>query len=288
MQTLIGAALAALLTSAAIGAQNKPPTPQEQYQALLKDHLRASSSGRPLTDAERLKFVGQAYQHRFALGLKFLDLAEKHPNHPVAVDALIQAVWQVNTTPWPVELVGEDKARGRAFELLIHNYIGSDKLAPLCQRISYGFCREYETFLRAVLKSNPHKTVQAAAMTSLGHFLHNRMERVALCQDEPELANEFADLFGKEYFANLQRQERSLVVKESEALFEQALAKYGDVPLPAGDSTADQAKSELFAIRMLSMGRKALDTEGVDQDGKEFKLSDYRGKVVLLDFWSYV
>jgi cytochrome oxidase Cu insertion factor (SCO1/SenC/PrrC family) len=25
---------------------------------------------------------------------------------------------------------------------------------------------------------------------------------------------------------------------------------------------------------------------GTDQDGKEFRLSDYRGKVVLLDFWS--
>jgi cytochrome oxidase Cu insertion factor (SCO1/SenC/PrrC family) len=27
--------------------------------------------------------------------------------------------------------------------------------------------------------------------------------------------------------------------------------------------------------------------EGVDQDGKKLKLSDYKGKVVLLDFWTH-
>jgi hypothetical protein len=31
--------------------------------------------------------------------------------------------------------------------------------------------------------------------------------------------------------------------------------------------------------------RPAPEIEGEDQDGVAFKLSDYRGKVVLLDFW---
>ena len=33
-------------------------------------------------------------------------------------------------------------------------------------------------------------------------------------------------------------------------------------------------------------GTAAPDIEGEDSDGKKFKLSDYRGKVVLLDFWA--
>jgi cytochrome oxidase Cu insertion factor (SCO1/SenC/PrrC family) len=35
----------------------------------------------------------------------------------------------------------------------------------------------------------------------------------------------------------------------------------------------------------LKFGNLAPEIEGQDADGKSFKLSDYRGKVVLLDFW---
>src|SRR5262249_3772309 len=106
--------------------QDKPATPAEQYQALRKEYDRAAGSEVPLTDAERLKFVGRVYQHRNALAAKFLDLAERHPNDPIALDALVQAVWQVNTTPWPVELVGEDTARAKAFELIQRDHLRSD------------------------------------------------------------------------------------------------------------------------------------------------------------------
>ena len=130
--------------------QDKPATPAEQYKALRKAADQAGSSGVSMTDAERLKFVGQAYKHRFTIALKFLELAEKYPNDPIALDALMQAVWQVNGTPWPVELVGEDTTRPKAFALILRDHIQSAKLGPLCQRIAYGFCKEYETFLRAI------------------------------------------------------------------------------------------------------------------------------------------
>ena len=35
----------------------------------------------------------------------------------------------------------------------------------------------------------------------------------------------------------------------------------------------------------LEIGKLAPDIEGEDIDGVPFKLSDYRGKVVVLDFW---
>jgi cytochrome oxidase Cu insertion factor (SCO1/SenC/PrrC family) len=47
-----------------------------------------------------------------------------------------------------------------------------------------------------------------------------------------------------------------------------------------------KAKNELFDQRYLSIHGAAPEVKGTDQDGKHFKLSDYKGKVVLLDFWS--
>ena len=40
-----------------------------------------------------------------------------------------------------------------------------------------------------------------------------------------------------------------------------------------------------YKVTHLVVGCEAPEIEGFDQDGKKFRLSDYRGKVVLLQFW---
>jgi hypothetical protein len=276
------------LVVAGSNGQDKPPAPAEQFAALKKEYDRTPGTSVPSNDEERMRFIGRAYKHHYAVALKFLELAEKYADDPIALDALTSAVWQVNTTPWPVELVGEDTARARAFELIQRDHLDSDKLGPLCQRVSWGFCKEYETFLRAVSTKSPHENVRATAYLSLGRFLNNRLQRLDLCREQPELAKEFAGFYGKDYLAGLLRQGRDQALGEIESIFEQAARKYGDARLPDGDAVADRARTELFAIRNLSVGKEAPDIEGEDQDGRRFKLSDYRGKVVFLDFWSFV
>jgi hypothetical protein len=232
-----------------------------------------------------MNFVGRVYKLRNQLAQQFVELAEKNPRDPVALDALIQAVWQVNTTPWPVEVVGPDCAGARALALLQRDHVRSDKLGTVCQRISFGFCKEYETFLRTVLEKNPHRQVQGLACLGLAHFLSIRLQRLDLIQEGPGLAREFKDLFGKDYLEGLQRQDRARAGEEAEALFERAAKEYGDVKIPDGGTVGEKARAELFEIRHLRVGKEAPDIEGEDQDGQRFKLSDYRGKVVLLDFW---
>ena len=100
------------------------------------------------------------------------------------------------------------------------------------------------------------------------------------------MAARYERLFGKDYLEELRRQDPAAAVQEIEAIFTRAASEFGDTKLPYDRKVGETANSELHEIRHLSIGKQALELEGLDQDGEAIKLSDYRGKVVLLYFWS--
>lgn len=268
---------------------NKPVTPAEQYQALLKEHQNAPEDlAKAKSDEERKKIQAQMQ----TLPLRFLKLAEENPKDPIALEALIQVIAIVNGTAFPA---GDPDSPGyRALALLRRDHVTSAKLGPVCQHVLFGFHKSHETFLRAVLEKNPHREVQALACLSLAQLLTNRLDRLDVLkdQDRPDLAERYHRVFGKDYVEELLRQDRAQVAREAEMLFAQA-EKYCDVKIPvtyygSGGTVGEKAKAELFQIRHLAVGKEAPDIEGEDQDGQRFKLSDYRGKVVLLDFWYHL
>ncbi len=61
-----------------------------------------------------------------------------------------------------------------------------------------------------------------------------------------------------------------------------------DLAKQSGDAyVAKKIAGCLYELDHLQIGMVAPDIEGEDLDGKNFKLSEYRGKVVLLDFWGH-
>jgi peroxiredoxin len=72
---------------------------------------------------------------------------------------------------------------------------------------------------------------------------------------------------------------------EAEQLFERVIADYGQVQ-SGGTNLADLAKPELTELRRVGVGNVAQEIEGESLEGKKMKLSDYRGKVVVLTFWA--
>lgn len=273
-----------LSVAAGDDTKDKPVTPEEQYKALVKDFYQAANlSFNATTDEERTKQVARAIK----LAPRLLELVEKHPNEPFTLEALVQVanqeLWLQSNTRDPGR--SNDRTEARALELLLRDHVRSDKLGEACRRVQYGFGKKCETFLRTVMEMSPHRDVQALACLRLAQFLDGRLKRLDLVKEQPDMAKRYEGLFGKDYLDGLLRQDRAKAVKEVEAVFELADANYGDVKVPYGDTVAERVKTELYEIRFLSVGKTAPDIEGDDQDGKRFKLSDYRGKVVLLYFW---
>ena len=67
----------------------------------------------------------------------------------------------------------------------------------------------------------------------------------------------------------------------SRALFTQLKKEYGDT------SYASKADAFIFELDHLQIGMTAPDFEATDEKGVKYKLSDYRGKVTVIDFWGF-
>lgn len=283
----MGQILIVALALSTAQSEEKSTPPSTQVQALLKEFSEAANANwKATTDEERRKAAARIEP----LPGKLLELAERHPNEPWTLDALTNVItleyWLDNYSThagW-----GKDSPQAKAIAILLRDHDRSDKLSETCKRVQFGFRQECETFLRTVLDKNPHREVQAQACLRLALFLSGRLNRLDLLADQPDLSKRYEGLYGKEYLDRLRRQDRTKAVAEVEAILERAAEKYGDIKMPYNGTVGDWARTELFGIRHLAIGKQAPDIEGPDQDGVRFKLSDYRGKVVLLYFWQQV
>ena len=276
-------AMAGLFATARARAQDSPQ--REQYRALMQEFQKTARGLYEATTDEQRSAVATRMAE---LSPRVLAWAEANAGDPTALDGLVQVVvqeiWLANNTAYPGR-PGES-LEDRAIALLLQHHLGSDRLAEGCTRMCYGFARQCEAFLRTVLERSPHRDVQGLACLRLAQFLNSRLRRLDLLALRPEMAARYEHLFGKDYLEELRRLDRAAAMKEVETVFERAASAFRDTKLPYDQNVGETADSELHEIRHLSIGKQALELEGLDQDGEAIKLSDYRGKVVLLYFWS--
>jgi peroxiredoxin len=72
----------------------------------------------------------------------------------------------------------------------------------------------------------------------------------------------------------------------AERLLEQVAKDYGDVPTRSDRGTLGaDARALLFRMRNLVVGKKAPDFVCSDVTGRPVRLSELKGRVVVLDFW---
>lgn len=157
---------------------------------------------------------------------------------------------------WVVDRGGGDKEMfAEAVDALLESGLDSPRLENLTWELRYAIWalsrEKVESALETIRAKSPHRAVQASAMLSLG----------AIVLQDPEATAEQK--------------------AEAKALFDSLIADYGDT------RAGKEAKGHLTELTKLQIGMEAPDFEGTDADGVTFRLSDYRGKVVVLLFWGF-
>jgi hypothetical protein len=135
---------------------------------------------------------------------------------------------------------------------VVHAHPKDERLMAICSMLTW--VRESEgranKVLTAIEAVSPHRNVRAEAILAK--------------------TNHYYDFFADK---------GDLVTTKK--LLNRILSNYADTP------AAPRAKGALSQLENLRIGMKAPDFEAEDQEGVKFKLSDYRGKVVVLDFWGF-
>lgn len=180
-----------------------------------------------------------------------VDRVEKDSAHPKALDLLSLVTNQTQYNPG-------SPAGKRAGELLFTKFIDSDKLDAFCRSLGNSRDPKATEKLATILEKNPHKNVKAAALLAMANRQLNRRSEW-----------------------NLPDAKYTETMNQARQYLERIVKEFGDTPI------ATQAKKDLQDSEVRGIGKITPEIKGEDIDAKEFKISDYRGKVVLLDFWGH-
>lgn len=245
-----------------------------EYDAAMKEFNTAYRAA--TTDEERGKIYSETFPKADEWAPRFKAVADKYPTERSAADSLA----------WIVQNLRKPDAQAEALDLLLEKHLASPVIGNVCQSLQYSQAPNAETFLRAVMEKSADRDAQGRACYVLAKVVSTVGDLASRMKDDEQFAGNLEKWYGTPYVERLRKADPAALAKESEDLFGVVVSKFGDLKYGKG-TLGDKAKGDLFEIRSLAVGKTAPDIVGEDQDGKPLKLSDFRGKVVMLDFWGF-
>ncbi|HTU93136.1 MAG TPA: hypothetical protein VMF69_23855 [Gemmataceae bacterium] len=277
---------ALLLLLPALRAFDKPEkqTPAQQYQALVEEYKTTQQDfQKALKEAKTPQEQQKISQEKFPadkFAPRFLEFAEKNPKAPDAFAALASVVSIVRTVK------SDPKSpRSKAMKILLRDHLQNEKMANVCPALFRPLDEDGRNLLHAMLEKSKHRPAQAQACLALARQAESRLALAQRLKERPAMVKNVEASAGKESVEALVKTSPDKLSKEAEVFYERIVKDFADVPDPRGGTLGELTKDKLEALRHLLVGKPAFDIEGEDINAKKFKLSDYRGKVVLLDFW---
>ncbi len=214
--------------------------------AVLATFLAASSGAREA--GKQIKQIIVEYSKTRKLNETVQELAK-------ILDEAIEVPEALDALTWVLRYGGRSPESdfpmdAEFFAKIEKHHLKREELKDVCMAMMGHREEATRAFLKTVSEKSPHQDVRGFALFAWASGL------------------EFDDDAAAEY----------------EAALDKLVKNHPKLPY-RGQDLAKYAKGKLFAARNLAIGKTAPDIVGKDVDGKEFKLSDYRGKVVVIDFW---
>jgi thiol-disulfide isomerase/thioredoxin len=223
---------------------------KKDFEREAEDLLAKLKKAKTTEEKDKIKDQIEGLKLRFIA--KLIGLAEKRPEAEDTFELLVELA----------ELSGETGKRAR--ELIAAHHTAKAWVKPAIPVLSQAEEAAAADALAAIAKENPDRSARGLAYLFLG-LRHKRQAVAAPPEKQPAL---------------IATAEKELTTAKSE---------YGDVRLGPGRKVAGAVTAALAGLKNLPnlvVGKTAPDIAGEDLDGKPFKLSDYKGKVVLVDFWA--
>lgn len=203
---------------------------------------------------------------------RFMSLAKKYPSTKSAVSSVLFAVGQTG---------GAQK--NEAMTHLIENYPNKVRLDKMAESFKTEVpSPEIENWYQLMCENATKDSVRASVMLDYAKYVSQIPVFKSTLKVNPAIAARLSE--SQLEYINSERtpQQTAHVAKALQTIID-------ELPhVKKGRSTyAELAKRELFDLIHLQVGKEVPDIVGKDLDGVEFRLSDYRGKVVLLDFWGH-
>jgi len=258
--------LIALVGPAVAAADEPPKSLADQFAGIKKEHQEREKKfyndlREHRKDDKKIGELNDEY-HTFARkqaeALK--ALIKKHGDDPAAFEGVLVLVGELRY-PLDDDLV----------KLVTDKHSANPKMGQLCYDLRYRSSEAWaEKILTETGAKHPDKAVRGVAVYSLGVYHRTRAQPYGQKLTEEEQQKRFA---------------------EAAKHFTEVTKAYAEVTTPDGKGKlGPKAAAELVRIKNipnLKVGEPAPEITGEDIEGKPFKLSDYRGKVVLLDVWGH-
>lgn len=187
---------------------------------------------------------------------------------------------------------GSSPVLADALDTAVAHYVDHPGILAVVVKLGQTVSVKSEGQLRKILEGQADRRIAGHAHLALAENLKVQTDVAKEVAAGNQAVGASADRrHGEGFRAHVMGRGAEALERECIAEYQLVMSEFGDIAAKGagkpGETLSKRADSALFQMLYLQIGSVAADIEAEDIFGETFKLSDYRGQVVVLDFWGH-